>query len=118
MFFSTDLYKYAAVPRKHATLNPNNGIYKTLLSMVAKLCLPLQSGKQQGGVLRQSCDMQPASLRTHEMGQRTSPTSTLGVRRYQQKSHSVSWEGRQLHPRSREWFLLFEKYTVLCGLAS
>lgn len=116
--FSTDVYKYAAVPKKHATLNPNNGIYETLLSMVAKLCLPPQSGKQQGGVLRQSCDTQSASLRTHEMGQRTSPTSTLGVRRYQQKSHSVPWEGRQLHPRSREWFLLFEKYTVLCGLAS
>ena len=85
--------------------------------MVAKLCLPLQSGKQQGGVLRQSRDTQSASLRTHEMGQRTSPTSTLGIRRYQ-KSHSVPWEGRQLHHRSREWFLLFEKYTILCGLAS
>lgn len=35
--FSTDLYKYTAVPGKHATLNPNNSIYKTLLSMVAKL---------------------------------------------------------------------------------
>lgn len=46
-YVSTDLYKYAAVPGKHATLNPNNGIYKTLLSMVAKLCLPLQSGKSR-----------------------------------------------------------------------
>ena len=49
--------------------------------------------EEQGGVLRQSCDMQSASLRTHEMGQRTSPTSTLGVRMYKQVSQCVL--GRQ-----------------------
>ena len=38
-----DLYKYVVVAGNHTTLNPNNGIYKTLLSKVAKLlCAPAE----------------------------------------------------------------------------